>query len=477
MKLTVFIVYLGASHADRPGAGPEKVGSTVPQHDLLISGGYVVTLDPGIGDLPQGDVLIRNGKIAAAGAGLASRAPGARVVDARGRLVLPGLVDTHRHVWQGALGGHAGQVSLSGYSGAVIAGLASRYTPEDLYAGTLWGALQALNAGITTVADWSHNLPTPRHADANVRALHDSGIRGVFLYGGPGPDGPAFFGAPAPRHPDDARRAQAEHFPDGVSGRLRMGLALRGPAFTTPEATENDFAFARELGLPISVHVGMAGFPGSVATLDKLGLLGPDINHVHANQLSDREFGLIADSGGSISLSPSVEMLMALGTYPATGQALARGITAGLGLDTTTGSGTDLFTEMRQALAAERSRANAGAVSRDEAVGAVELNQRDMLRLATLDAARVWHLDHEVGSLTPGKHADVTVIDMRPPHLDGFGDPVATLVMGAGAADVETVVVGGEIVKADGMLVGPLAERARELMHESRVSLRARALL
>jgi cytosine/adenosine deaminase-related metal-dependent hydrolase len=255
-----------------------------------------------------------------------------------------------------------------------------------------------------------------------------------------------------------------------------MGMALRGPAFTTPEATKNDFAFARELGLPISVHVGMAGFPGSVETLDKLGLLGPDVNHVHVNQLSDREFGLIADSGGSISISPSVEMLMALGTYPATGQGLARGIAAGLGVDTTTGTGTDLFTEMRLALAAERSRANAGAVSRDEAVEFVELNQRDVLRLATLDAARVWHLDHEVGSLTPGKQADVTVVDMRPPHLDGFGDPVATLVMGAGAADVETVVVGGEIVKADGTLVGPLAERARELMHESRANLRARAL-
>jgi cytosine/adenosine deaminase-related metal-dependent hydrolase len=254
-----------------------------------------------------------------------------------------------------------------------------------------------------------------------------------------------------------------------------MGMALRGPAFTTPEATKNDFAFARELGLPISVHVGMAGFPGSVATLDKLGLLGPDINHVHANQLSDREFGLIADTGGSISLSPSVEMLMALGTYPATGQALARGIAAGLGVDTTTGSGTDLFTEMRLALAAERSRANAGAVSRGEAVEFVELNQRDVLRLATLDAARAWHLDHEVGSLTPGKQADVTVVDMRPPHLDGFGDPVTTLVMGAGAADVETVVVAGEIVKSGGALVGPFAARARELMHQSRANLRARA--
>src|SRR3981081_1862148 len=213
---------------------------------------------------------------------------------------MPGLVDTHRPLWQGALGGHTGQVSLSGYSGAVIASLAPHYTPEDLYAGTLWGALQALNSGITTVADWSHNLPTPGHADANVRALHDSGIRGVFSAGGPRQEGLAFFGIPAPHHPADARRAQAEHFPDGVSGRLRMGMALRGPAFTTPEATEYDFAFARELGLPISVHVGMAGFPGSVETLDKLGLLGPDVNYAHAAHLTDREYDLIADTGGSI---------------------------------------------------------------------------------------------------------------------------------------------------------------------------------
>ena len=447
----------------------------MPNQDLLISGGHVVSSDPEIGDLPRADVLIRDGRIAAVGPDLAERAPAARVIDARGRLVLPGFVDTHRHVWQGALGGSTGKVSLSGYSGAIIAGLAPFYEPEDVYAGTLWGALQALSAGITTIADWAHNLPTPQHATANVRGLRDSGIRGLFLYGGPGPDGPAFFGEPAPPHPEDARRAQVELFPPGGTERLRMGLALRGPAFTTPEATKGDFAFARELGVPISVHVGMAGFPGTVETLDRLGLLGPDVNYAHANQLSDREFDLIAATGGSISLSPSIDMLMALGTYPATGQALARGIPAGLSVDTTTGAGSDLFTEMRLGLAAERSRANAAAVARDEAVSSVDLDQRDMLRLATLDAARVWHLDDQIGSLTPGKQADVTIVDMRPPHLDGFGDPVTTLVMGAGAADVETVIVGGELVKAGGALVGPYADRARELMHESRVRLRGRA--
>jgi cytosine/adenosine deaminase-related metal-dependent hydrolase len=443
----------------------------VPTQELLITGGHVVTVDPHLGDLPGADVLIRDGLIAAVGAGLASRAPGARVIDARGRVVLPGLVDTHRHVWQGALGGSTGKVSLTGYAEAVLGGLAPRYRPEDIYAGTGWGALQALNAGITTIADWSHNLVTPAHADANIRALRDAGIRGLFLYGGPGPAGQGFSGQPDPAHPADARRVRDELFAAGRYGRLRMGLALRGPAFSSAEATSADFGYARELGLPISVHVGMAGYPGSVDLLDTLGLLGPDVNYAHATQLTDREFDLIAASGGSIALCPSVDMLMALGTYPATGAALARGIPAGLSVDTSTGTGTDLFSEMRLALAAERSRANAAAVSRDEAVLEVELDQRDMLRLATLDAARVWWLDDEVGSLTPGKQADVIIVDARAPHLDGFGDPVTSLVMGAGPADVETVVVAGEILKADGALVGPHVARARELMRESRARL------
>ena len=443
--------------------------------NLLITGGHVVTLDPDLGELPDGDVLVWDGQIAAVGTDLAEQAADARVIDARGRVVMPGMVDTHRHVWQSALGGCTGKHSLLGYVGAVVQGIAPHYAPVDVYAGTLWGALQALNAGITTIADWSHNLRSARHADANVAALHHSGIRGIFLYGGPGDRPEAFNGRPAGPHPADARRMYREQFTDGTSGRLRMGLALRGPAFTTAEATKGDFAFARELGLPISVHVGMAGFPDSVGTLDRLGLLGSEVNYAHANQLTEREFALIAESGGSIAISPSIDMLMALGTYPATGRALGHGIPAGLSVDTTTSAGTDLFSEMRVALAAERSRANADAIARHEAVPTVELDQRDMLRLATLGGARAWHMHREVGSLSVGKQADVTIVDMRPPHLDGFGDVVTTLVMGAGAADVETVIVGGEVVKSGGTLVGPYAESARELLHRSRARIRARA--
>jgi 5-methylthioadenosine/S-adenosylhomocysteine deaminase len=440
--------------------------------EFLIQSGYVVTADENIGDLENADVLIQDGKIAVVGHGLSTSSKDAEVIDASGRLVIPGLVDTHRHVWQGAILAFTPQVTGAGYDPLVLNGIAPEYAPEDIYAGALWGALQALDAGITTIADWAHNLRSAEHADANLRGLQEAGIRGYFLYGGPGPKSDT----PNPPHPLDARRMRDEHFPNGVNGRLRMGLALRGPCFTSEQRNAEDFAFARELGLPISTHVGMAGTSGAITTLERGHLLGADVNYAHGNMLTDAEFDLIAKSKGTLSITPSSDMLMQFGTFPGTGRALERKIRCGFGVDTICSCGTDLFSEMRLALAAERSRANADALARGERVPTVALHQRDMLRLATIDGARVWNLEDEIGSLTPGKQADVAIIDMRSPHLDGIGDRIATMVLGAGAADVETVIVGGDIVKRDGKLVGQRVSKARDLMLASRERLRARAV-
>ena len=437
--------------------------------EILITGGHVVTLDDALGDVPGGDVRVHDGVITEIGVGLRP-GPDAEIVDAQGRLVIPGLIDTHRHVWQGAIAGFTPQMTGFGYGPAVLTGISLQHTPADIYAGTLWGALQALDAGITTIGDWAHALQSADHADANLRGLHESAIRGTFFYGGPGPAG----SDPNPPHPLDARRMRDEQFPgNGGNGRLHMGMALRGPCFTSLERNRQDFAFARELGLPISIHVGMAGTADAVTALQRDGLLGPDINYIHANQLTDEEMDLIASSGGTVTITPSTDMLMQFGTYPATGRALERDIVSGLGVDTICSAGTDLFSEMRLALAAERSRANAESLARNEMVHEVALHQRDMLRLATLSGAQVLGLADHTGSLTPGKQADITVIDMRSPHLDGFGDPVAMLGLGAGPADVETVLVGGEFVKRDGTLIGTHAAKARELMHETQDRLRA----
>jgi cytosine/adenosine deaminase-related metal-dependent hydrolase len=439
--------------------------------EILITGGHVVTLDDALGDVPGGDVRVQDDAITEIGVGLRP-GPDAEVVDAQGRLVIPGLIDTHRHVWQGAIAGFTPQMTGYGYGPAVLTGISLHHTPDDIYAGTLWGALQALDAGITTIGDWAHALQSADHADANLRGLRESGIRGIFFYGGPGPKSDD----PNPPHPLDARRMRDEQFPgNSRNGRLHMGMALRGPCFTSAERNREDFAFARELGLPISIHVGMAGTADAVTALQRDGLLGPDVNYIHANQLTDEEMDLIADSGGTVTITPSTDMLMQFGTYPATGRALERGIVSGLGVDTICSAGTDLFSEMRLALAAERSRANAESLARNELVHEVALHQRDMLRLATLSGAQVLGLADHTGSLTPGKQADITVIDMRSPHLDGFGDPVAMLGLGAGPADVETVMVGGEFVKRDRALVGTHAAKARDLMHETQDRLRAMA--
>jgi cytosine/adenosine deaminase-related metal-dependent hydrolase len=263
---------------------------------------------------------------------------------------------------------------------------------------------------------------------------------------------------------------RSEHFPSGHNGRLTMGLGLRGPELSSKETTKHDFDFARELDVPISIHCGMAGYASryrTVETLMELELLGSDVNYVHANLLTNDEYRLIAASGGSISPCPSVDMLMGMGTYPATGRALEHGVTTGLGVDTVAGTGTDLFSEMRVALTAERSRANADAVARDEAVADVQLDQRDMLRLATLDAAKAWRLDADIGSLTVGKQADVIIIGTERPHLQPLNDPVTTIVMNAGASDVDTVIVEGETIKSAGTLVGPHVDRALRLVSAS----------
>src|SRR5277367_5170634 len=432
--------------------------------EVLLRNGYIVTMDESRGDIAGADVLLRADKIAEIGRGLTAPGPSTTIIDATGRMVLPGLVDTHRHVWQGAILAFTPQVTGAGYDPAVLKGIAPKHTPADIYAGTLWGALQALDAGITTIADWAHDLQSADHANANLRGLQESGIRGYFLYGGPGPKSDE----PNPPHPIDARRMRDEHFLDGVNGLLRMGIALRGPCFTSAERNAQDFAFARELGLPISVHVGMAGTKGAVVMLEQYNLLDSDINYAHGNMLTDEEFDLIAGSHGTLSITPSSDMLMQFGTYPGTGAALSRGIVSGFGIDTICSVGTDLFSEMRLALAAERSRANAPALARGERVPTVDLHQRDMLRLATLEGAQVWNMEGEIGSLTPGKQADIITVDMRSPHLDGYGDPVATLVLGAGPADVDTVIVAGNVVKQDGKLTGPHIDTARKLMYETR---------
>ncbi|MCI3273406.1 amidohydrolase family protein [Streptomyces cylindrosporus] len=438
----------------------------VPQ-PLLLRGGHVLFPD---GMSRIADVLIRDGRIA--GIGDAAAAVGdEEIIDAADQLVMPGLVDTHRHMWLGSLSASSSDITLFPYAQQVNEGLGDPFTAEDVYAGVLWGAVQALNAGVTTVADWAHNLGSEADIDANLRALQDSGIRARLHFGGK-----ASSSGDYSRYEAQARRLHAMHAAGRLDGRIALGLALRGPSMATPAENEYEFGLARELGLPISLHAGMAGLPGAVDQLGRQDLLGPDVNYVHANEFTEREWKQVAESGGSVSATPTVDMTMGLGTHPAVGAALEHGVPVGLGADTVAYGPSDLFAEMRLALAAERSRANAGPVNRGEMPGELRHGHLAMLDLATRGGARVLGFADQVGEITVGRHADVITLDLSTPHLDSFDNPVLAAFLSAGSRDVDTVIVGGRILKRRGALTNGLLQKARQEVRSSRARIRGRSL-
>jgi cytosine/adenosine deaminase-related metal-dependent hydrolase len=414
-------------------------------HRTVFTGGWVV---PMAGAPPfRGDVLVEDDRNAAVG----RPGPGADadVVDARDRIVLPGLVDTHRHLWQSALRGIAADWTLGQYFARMRGILAPRFRPEDTYAATLLGAVECLDAGVTTVVDWSHNINSPAHADAAWQALTDAGIRAVLAYGASNDQA---LGEASPHTRDVVRLRNGVGADD--RGRVTLGMALRGPEFSDLGTATADWALARELGLPVTVHVGggLRGAGRHVAALAERGLLGPDTTWVHCNMLADEELDAIAASGGRASVAPEVEAGMGHGPV-ALVRLRERGIPTGLSVDVCTNVGGDLFGAMRVALALERGAAHAAALSAGEALAEVPLTARDVLAMATVEGARACGLDDRVGTLAPGRQADVLLLRTDLPNLAPVSDPIGATVLAAGTGNVDAVLVAGRWVKRDGRFV------------------------
>jgi 5-methylthioadenosine/S-adenosylhomocysteine deaminase len=410
-------------------------------HRLLIKDAVVISMDPHIGDLMRASILIEDDKIVTVGSDVAAHH--ATVVEAAGMIALPGMVDAHRHVWQGALTMVAADAGLDSYFGEILAKIAPCYRPDDVFIGNCVGALQALNAGVTTVFDWSHIQHTPEHSDAAVAALRESGIRAVFGYGFPNL-GPEWFFESRNRIPEDIRRVRRDLL-SSSDGLVTMALALRGPEMSEIDVTRSDLMLGRELDLRASVHVGNGDFGKPYKAIEKMhaaGLLGSDIQYVHGNSLDDTSIRLIADTGGQMVATPTIEMQMQFG-YPATTRFLAAGVRPGLGVDVVTSTDCGLFTQMATTFQIARLQAYEH--------GTININVRDALAFGTMDAARSIGLDSKIGSLTPGKQADVVLL--RTPRLLAANDPIGFVVLSAGPQSVDTVVVGGEIRKRDGRLV------------------------
>jgi 5-methylthioadenosine/S-adenosylhomocysteine deaminase len=433
---------------------------------LLLRGGYVISGDPAIGDIKGGDVLLEDDTIAAVAPKV--DVTDAEVIDVTDDIVIPGFIDSHRHTWETPIRGSAPNATLDDYFGLVLDGFAVAYRPEDVYIGNYMGALECINAGVTTLLDWSHIQNTPDHSDEAIRGLRESGIRSVFAYGFPNTSLADWWFNSSLKTPDDVKRVREKYF-SSDDGLMTMALATRGPGFCQPDVVKHDWALARELGLPITVHVGMgrvAGRFGMVNQLNELNLLGPDTTYVHACYLSDDEWKLVADSGGKISIAAQVELQMGHGSPP-TLRARELDLRPSLSVDVVTTVPGDMFTEMRAVFGAERYAVNADCWEADIDVPETMLTARDVFRAATIDGAYVCGLEDRTGTLTPGKKADVVVIDGTAPNMAPLMDPVAAVVLSADVSNVETVIVDGTIVKQDGKLVQSF-DRARQLVEDAR---------
>ncbi|MFJ8591545.1 amidohydrolase family protein [Streptomyces sp. NPDC093598] len=432
----------------------------------LLRSGHVISMDPNIGDLPQGDVLVEDGRIAAVEPEISADA---EVLDMTGHIVIPGFVDTHRHTWEAPIRGVAPDATLDDYFVDILDTFAPLYTPEDVYAGNLAGALECLNAGITTLVDWSHINNTPEHPDAAIQGLAESGIRAQYAYGSANTSlADYWFESKIAIPADDVRRIRSAHFASD-DGLLTMGLATRGPGFCLNEVVTAEWAMARELGLPITVHVAMgrlAGRFGMVKQLHDLGLLGPDTTYVHSCYLSEEEWRMVADSGGTVSIAPQVELQMGHG-WPPVMQAIEHGLRPSLSIDVVTTVPGDMFTQIRAAFGAERARVNADCWQADVPVPDTMLTARQMLEIATLNGAHVAGLEDRTGSLTPGKRADIVAVDATAPNVAPVHDAAAAVTLCADVSNVDTVLVDGVLRKRDGALLGDTA-RALRLVGESR---------
>ncbi len=411
---------------------------------ILIKGGAVLSLDPAVGDFDAADVLIDGAFISAVGPNLKARAD-ADIVDASQAIVLPGFVDTHRHMWEGALRNILPNGLLSDYTRDITGAARAIFRPEDAHVGDLVSGLGAINAGVTTVLDWSHIGNSPEHTDAAIAGLRESGVRAVYAYGS---------GTPGPRNrfPDDIRRLRRQYF---SSSEQLLTLAMA----TTPNAA--DWAVARDVGAPITMHVN-----GTDTLLPVASSMKSDCTYIHCDNLSEDEWRLIASTGGHVSISAPIEMEMGHGVPPFQ-QALAHGIRPSLSVDVETQMPGDLFTQMRTAFTLQRMQVLARERAGEKNVPKL-LTVRDVVGFATIVGAKANGLDSKIGTLTPGKQADLILLRHDRPNVLVLNNAYGAVVLEMDASNVDTVFIAGAMVKSGGQLVGVDMARIARLAQQSR---------
>jgi cytosine/adenosine deaminase-related metal-dependent hydrolase len=426
-----------------------------PGRSVVFRNATVLTIDPSLGMIMGGDVLVIANRIATVGRQL-TVPDGTVEIDATDGILMPGMVDTHRHMWQTALRGFGADWTLTNYFQFYYLNWGKIFRPEDIYAGNLLAAIEAIDSGVTTTVDWSHGLQTVEYADAAVDALEAVPGRFVLAYGN-------LLGAPwqwtkAPEFADFIRRRI-----DGRGDRLRMQLAFDitgDPAF--PEKTA--FEVAREFNLPVTTHAGVRGATTDIGIrlMHEHGFMNPSTIYVHAATLSEDSYQRIAATGGHASISAESEQNAGQG-YPPTWLLRRHNIPVSLSMDTSVWWSADLFSAMRATLNADRAREHLEAHRNNETVTLSHLRAEQVVTWATLGGAQALGMDSFIGSITPGKQADLVLIkNDQSPVMFPLLNPYGHVVFQAGRGDVHTVMVDGNVVKHDHRLLDIDLTRTRQ---------------
>src|SRR5215212_7056627 len=431
--------------------------SPKPGRPILLKGGCVLSLDRAVGDFEQADVLIEGKKISAVRTNI--NAPNAQVIDAKNRIVMPGFVDTHRHMWQGFLRNVLPDGSLDDYRNVVQRTFGAKMIPDDVYAADLISALGAIDSGVTCVLDWSHIGNSPEHTDACIKGLQESGVRGVFAYGAGQNESGRVMEIATSKYPGDIARLRKQHFSSDDQLTTLYLAALGGP----PEAAVAQFKAARDVGARISIHVGVGEF-GRSAFIEKVNALNglkEDTTYIHCCTLNDTEWKLIKDTGGTVSIASYVETLMGHGNPP-TQKAIDLGIRPSLSVDVETSVPNDFFTQMRTVLSLQKNEVWARRLGGQKDAGKF-LTAREVVEFATIEGARANGLDKKIGSLTPGKEADIIMLRTDLLNVLPINNAIGAVVTSMTAQNVDTVLIAGKVVKRNGKLVGVDMNRIAKL--------------
>jgi 5-methylthioadenosine/S-adenosylhomocysteine deaminase len=437
------------------GAADAELSRLQGARRILLKGGLVLSLDRQVGDFARADVLIEDGKIREVRPDIAVSSDAAAVIDAAHRIVIPGFVDTHSHSYQGLLRNILTNGVLNpDYNRDIQSNLTPAYQAAEAYAGVLITALGLMDMGTTTIVDISQVSHTPEHSDACIKALQDSGIRAVYAY---------YRGAgPATQYPRDITRIQRTYF---SSKDQLLTLALG----TNIDAKL--YGLAREVGVPAVLHIN--NLSAQILELGRAGLLRPGDEYIHCTHLNDDAWRLIRDSGGHISLSVEIEMAMGQG-LPAIQEALDHGVRPSLSSDHGATVAQDFFSVMRAVFTLQHLQLFQRAFSGEQNLPR-RLSPRDLLEFATIEGARCANLESKVGTLTPGKEADIVLLAADRISVWPLNNAPGAVVNLMNPSQVETVLIGGKVKKWRGNLVGVDVPRVLRMAEEARDALLRRA--